>query len=242
MSETIKPKYKRVLLKLSGEALAPAEGDHQILDYAMLDRIAKVMKRCVEIGTQVCIIVGGGNIWRGRQGTNMDRTRADHMGMLATTINALALQDFFEQNGLDTRVMTAVEMKPYAEPYIRNRAVSHLEKGRVVILGGGLGIPFISTDTAAAVRAAEINADVILMGKNIDGVYNADPKTDPQAVRYKEISYKEILAKDLKAMDSTAASFGNENHIKTFVFELKEPENIYKAIVGEVDGTIVKDS
>ena len=242
MSETIKPKYKRVLLKLSGEALAPAEGDHQILDYAMLDRIAKVMKRCVEIGTQVCIIVGGGNIWRGRQGTNMDRTRADHMGMLATTINALALQDFFEQNGLDTRVMTAVEMKPYAEPYIRNRAVSHLEKGRVVILGGGLGIPFISTDTAAAVRAAEINADVILMGKNIDGVYNADPKTEPQAVRYKEISYKEILAKDLKAMDSTAASFGNENHIKTFVFELKEPENIYKAIVGEVDGTIVKDS
>lgn len=242
MSETIKPKYKRVLLKLSGEALAPAEGVHQILDYEMLDRIAKVMKRCVEIGTQVCIIVGGGNIWRGRQGTNMDRTRADHMGMLATTINALALQDFFEQNGLDTRVMTAVEMKQYAEPYIRNRAVSHLEKGRVVILGGGLGIPFISTDTAAAVRAAEINADVILMGKNIDGVYNADPKKDPQAVRYNEISYKEILAKDLKAMDSTAASFGNENHIKTFVFELKEPENIYKAIVGEVDGTIVMDS
>lgn len=242
MSETIKPKYKRVLLKLSGEALAPTDGTHQILDYNMLDRIAKVMKRCVEIGTQVCIIVGGGNIWRGRQGTNMDRTRADHMGMLATTINALALQDFFEQNGLDTRVMTAVEMKQYAEPYIRNRAVSHLEKGRVVILGGGLGIPFISTDTAAAVRAAEINADVILMGKNIDGVYNADPKKDPQAVRYNEISYKEILAKDLKAMDSTAASFGNENHIKTFVFELKEPENIYKAIVGEVDGTIVMDS
>ena len=242
MSETIKPKYKRVLLKLSGEALAPTDGTHQILDYNMLDRIAKVMKRCVEIGTQVCIIVGGGNIWRGRQGTNMDHTRADHMGMLATTINALALQDFFEQNGLDTRVMTAVEMKQYAEPYRRNRAVSHLEKGRVVILGGGLGIPFISTDTAAAVRAAEINADVILMGKNIDGVYNDDPKKDPQAVRYNEISYKEILAKDLKAMDSTAASFGNENHIKTFVFELKEPENIYKAIVGEVDGTIVMDS
>ena len=164
------------------------------------------------------------------------------MGMLATTINALALQDFFEQNGLDTRVMTAVEMKQYAEPYIRNRAVSHLEKGRVVILGGGLGIPFLSTDTAAAVRAAEIGADVILMGKNIDGVYNADPKKDPQALKYKEISYKQILALGLMAMDSTAASFGDENHIKTFVFELKEPENIYKAIVGEVDGTIVKDS
>lgn len=244
MSETIKPKYKRVLLKLSGEALAPSksENGHQILDYDMLDRVAKVVKRCVEIGTQVCIIVGAGNIWRGRQGTNMDRTRADHMGMLATTINALALQDFFEQNGLDTRVMTAVEMKQYAEPYIRNRAVSHLEKGRVVILGGGLGIPFLSTDTAAAVRAAEIGADVILMGKNIDGVYNADPKKDPQALKYKEISYKQILALGLKAMDSTAASFGDENHIKTFVFELKEPENIYKAIVGEVDGTIVKDS
>lgn len=251
MGETIKPKYKRVLLKLSGEALAPSEemrglaaknGEHPILDYDMLDRIAKVVKRCVAIGTQVCIIVGAGNIWRGRQGSAMDRTRADHMGMLATTINALALQDFFEQNGIETRVMTAVEMKAYAEPYIRNRAVSHLEKGRVIILGGGLGIPFISTDTAAAVRAAEINADVILMGKNIDGVYNADPKKDPKAIRYKEISYKEILAKDLKAMDSTAASFGNENHIKTFVFELKEPENIYNAIIGEVDGTIVKDS
>ena len=250
MGDTIRPKYKRVLLKLSGEALAPsddlrakaaAKGEHPILDYDMLDRIAKVVKRCTEIGTQMCIIVGAGNIWRGRQGTNMDRTRADHMGMLATTINALALQDFFEQNGLDTRVLTAVEMKQYAEPYIRNRAVSHLEKGRVVILGGGLGIPFISTDTAAAVRAAEIGADVILMGKNIDGVYDADPKKDPKATRYSEISYKEILAKDLKAMDSTAASFGNENHIQTFVFELKEPENIYNAIIGKVDGTIVKD-
>ena len=251
MSQQVTPKYKRVLLKLSGEALAPADdkllelagkGERQILDYDMLDRVAKVVKRCVEIGTQMCIIVGAGNIWRGRQGTNMDRTRADHMGMLATTINALALQDFFEQNGIETRVLTAVEMRAYAEPYIRNRAVSHLDKGRVVILGGGLGIPFISTDTAAAVRAAEIGADVILMGKNIDGVYNADPKKDPAARRYDEISYKEILAKDLKAMDSTAASFGNENHIKTFVFELKEPENIYNAIIGEVDGTIVKDS
>lgn len=251
MSEKITPKYKRVLLKLSGEALAPSEemrtaagkkGEHPILDYEMLERIAKVVKRCVEIGTEICIIVGAGNIWRGRQGSNMDRTRADHMGMLATTINALALQDFFEQNGIDTRVMTAVEMKQYAEPYIRNRAVSHLSKGRVVILGGGLGIPFISTDTAAAVRAAEIDADVILMGKNIDGVYSADPRKDHEAVRFKEITYREILSMGLQAMDSTAASFGNDNHIKTFVFELKEPENIYKAIIGEVDGTIIKDS
>ncbi len=251
MSENVKPKYKRVLLKLSGEALAPNEearraaaekGEHPILDYNMLDRIAKVVKKCSEIGCQICIIVGAGNIWRGRQGSNMDRTRADHMGMLATTINALALQDAFEQNGVETRVMTAVEMKQYAEPYIRNRAVSHLNKGRVVILGGGLGIPFISTDTAAAVRAAEIGADVILMGKNIDGIYNADPKKDPGAKRYNEISYKEILANDLKAIDSTAASFGNENHIKTFVFELKDPENIYNAIIGDIDGTVVKDS
>ena len=251
MSENVKPKYKRVLLKLSGEALAPNEearraaaekGEHPILDYNMLDRIAKVVKKCSEIGCQICIIVGAGNIWRGRQGSNMDRTRADHMGMLATTINALALQDAFEQNGVETRVMTAVEMKQYAEPYMRNKAVSHLNKGRVVILGGGLGIPFISTDTAAAVRAAEIGADVILMGKNIDGIYNADPKKDPDAKRYNEISYKEILANDLKAIDSTAASFGNENHIKTFVFELKDPENIYNAIIGDIDGTVVKDS
>lgn len=251
MSENVKPKYKRVLLKLSGEALAPNEearraaaekGEHPILDYNMLDRIAKVVKKCSEIGCQICIIVGAGNIWRGRQGSNMDRTRADHMGMLATTINALALQDAFEQNGVETRVMTAVEMKQYAEPYIRNKAVSHLNKGRVVILGCGLGIPFISTDTAAAVRAAEIGADVILMGKNIDGIYNADPKKDPDAKRYNEISYKEILANDLKAIDSTAASFGNENHIKTFVFELKDPENIYNAIIGDIDGTVVKDS
>ena len=251
MSENVKPKYKRVLLKLSGEALAPNEearraaaekGEHPILDYNMLDRIAKVVKKCSEIGCQICIIVGAGNIWRGRQGSNMDRTRADHMGMLATTINALALQDAFEQNGVETRVMTAVEMKQYAEPYIRNRAVSHLNKGRVVILGGGLGIPFISTDPAAAVRAAEVGADVILMGKNIDGIYNADPKKDPDAKRYNEISYKEILANDLKAIDSTAASFGNENHIKTFVFELKDPENIYNAIIGDIDGTVVKDS
>ena len=251
MSENVKPKYKRVLLKLSGEALAPNEearraaaekGEHPILDYNMLDRIAKVVKKCEKIGCQICIIVGAGNIWRGRQGSNMDRTRADHMGMLATTINALALQDAFEQNGVETRVMTAVEMKQYAEPYIRNTAVSHLNKGRVVILGGGLGIPFISTDTAAAVRAAEIGADVILMGKNIDGIYNADPKKDPDAKRYNEISYKEILANDLKAIDSTAASFGNENHIKTFVFELKDPENIYNAIIGDIDGTVVKDS
>ena len=197
MSENVKPKYKRVQLKLSGEALAPNEearraaaekGEHPILDYNMLDRIAKVVKKCSEIGCQICIIVGAGNIWRGRQGSNMDRTRADHMGMLATTINALALQDAFEQNGVETRVMTAVEMKQYAEPYIRNKAVSHLNKGRVVILGGGLGIPFISTDTAAAVRAAEIGADVILMGKNIDGIYNADPKKDPDAKRFNEIS------------------------------------------------------
>ncbi len=251
MSEQITPKYKRVLLKLSGEALAPSEekrlelakeGKYPVLDFDTVDKVAKVVKRCVDIGTEICIIVGAGNIWRGRQGTNMEHTRADHMGMLATVINALGLQDLFIQNGMDARVMTSVDMNTFAEPYVRNRAVSHLQKGRVVILGGGLGVPFMSTDTAAAVRAAEIGADVILMGKNVDGIYSADPRIDPNATRYSELTYKEVIAKDLKAMDSTAASFGDENHIKTFVFELKNPENIYRAIVGDVDGTIIHNS
>jgi uridylate kinase len=248
MSQTAKPKFKRVLLKLSGEALAPAEGkrkelaaagEYPILDYDMIDRIAKVVKRCTEIGTQMCIIVGAGNIWRGRQGTNMDRTRADHMGMLATTINALALQDFFGQNGIDTRVLTAVEMKQYAEPYIRNRAVSHLEKGRVVILGGGLGIPFISTDTAAAVRAAEIGADVILMGKNIDGVYTADPKKDPKAKKYPSLKYETALEKRLKVMDSAAFALCMDNDIPIVVFDFFDGNALERVVKGESVGTIV---
>ena len=179
------PKYKRILLKLSGEALSDAP--RGILNFDKIEEIGKVIKECLDIGVQVSIVVGGGNIWRGRQGGKMDRTRADHMGMLATTINSLAIQDVLEQLGIETRVLTAIEMKQFAEPYIRNKAVSHLEKGRVVIFGCGIGSPFFSTDTAAALRAAEIGADIMLFAKNIDGVYTADPKKDPAAKKLDSI-------------------------------------------------------
>ena len=231
-------KYKRVLLKLSGEALArDAEG---IYNHAFIDEIAKVIKKCVEAGDEVGVIVGAGNIWRGRQGVNMDRVRADHMGMLATAINALALQDAFERAGITTRVMTAIEMRAMAEPYIRARAVRHLEKGRVVIFGCGLGSPYFSTDTAAVLRAAEINADVVLLAKNIDGVYTADPRVDKTATKIDAITYQEILSRGLAAMDSTATSFCMDNHIPILVFGLDNPENIYRAVTGEEIGTIVK--
>ena len=221
-------KYKRVLLKLSGEALArDAEG---IYNHAFIDEIAKVIKKCVEAGVEVGVIVGAGNIWRGRQGVNMDRVRADHMGMLATAINA----------GITTRVMTAIEMRAMAEPYIRARAVRHLEKGRVVIFGCGLGSPYFSTDTAAVLRAAEINADVVLLAKNIDGVYTADPRVDKTATKIDAITYQEILSRGLAAMDSTATSFCMDNHIPILVFGLDDPENIYRAVTGEEIGTIVK--
>ena len=232
-------KYKRVLLKLSGEALArDAEG---IYNHAFIDEIAKVIKKCVEAGVEVGVIVGAGNIWRGRQGVNMDRVRADHMGMLATAINALALQDAFERAGITTRVMTAIEMRAMAEPYIRARAVRHLEKGRVVIFGCGTGNPYFSTDTGAVLRAAEIEADVILLAKNIDGVYSADPAKDPNAVKYDEITYDEVLAKHLAVMDTTATSLSMDNHIPVQVFALKDPENILKVVMGEPIGTIVKE-
>ena len=237
MSET-KLAYKRILLKLSGEAIAGQGRD--ILDYNKLTDICNVIKDCVNEGAQVAIVVGAGNIWRGRQGTNMDRTRADHMGMLATTINALAIQDSLEQLGVITRVLTAVEMKQFAEPYIRNRAVTHLSKGRVVIFGCGIGSPFFSTDTAAALRAAEINADVIMMAKNIDGIYTADPKKDPNAKKLDEISYDEILANHLTVIDSTAASFCMDNNIPLLIYGLDDPENIVRAIRGEKIGTVVK--
>ena len=229
------PKYKRVLLKLSGEALSA--GKDGILDFDFITSVAEVLKKCVNDGIEVGIIVGAGNIWRGRQGGSMDRVRADHMGMLATTINALALQDTFIQNGLDAVVMTAVEMKALADPYVTRDAISALEAGKVVIFGGGLGSPFFSTDTAAALRAAEIKADAILMAKNIDGVYSADPKKDPNAVRFDEISYKDVLAKELKALDLTAAAFCMDNDIRAYAFELKDPMNIYRVAMGEKIGT-----
>ena len=232
------PKYKRVLLKLSGEALAA--GSDGILNNDFITEIAAVIKKCMDKGVQVAIIVGAGNIWRGRQGKNMDPTRADYMGMLATTINSIALQDAFMSCGIDTRVMTAIEMREFAEPYIRNKAISHLNKGRVTIFGCGLGIPFISTDTAAVLRAAEINADIVLLAKNIDGVYTADPKKDPTAHKLSSITYKEILNQGLAALDSTATSFSMDNKIPILVFGLNDPENIYKAVMGEELGTIVE--
>lgn len=228
------PKYKRVLLKLSGEALQGKDG---ILNFDFIASIAEVLKKCLDKKIEVGIIVGAGNIWRGRQGGEMDRVRADHMGMLATTINALALQDTFIQKGLDAVVMTAVEMKAFAEPYVTRDAVAALESGKVVIFGTGLGSPFFSTDTAAALRAAEIKADAILMAKNIDGVYNADPRKDPTAVRYDEITYAEVISKELKALDLTAAAFCLDNDIKAYAFELKDPMNIYRVAMGEKIGT-----
>ena len=234
-------KYKRVLLKVSGEALAGAAS--RGLDFNVIDSVCDVIARCAKEGVQIGIVVGGGNFWRGlKDGKGMhERTRADHMGMLATSINCLALADILEQKGVDVRVQTAIEMRSIAEPYIRSRAIRHLEKGRVVIFGCGTGNPFFSTDTAAVLRAAEIDADVILLAKNIDGVYSADPKLDPNAVKYDTISYDEVLAQHLQVMDSTATSLSMDNKIPVILFALKDPENILRVIHGEKIGTIVKD-
>ncbi len=233
--ENMVPKYKRVLLKLSGEALAA--GANGILNFDFIASIADVLKKCRDAGVEIGIIVGAGNIWRGRQGGKMDRVRADSMGMLATAINALALQDTFLQKGLDTKVMTAVEMQTFADRYVTRDAVKALENGTIVIFGCGLGSPYFSTDTAAVLRAAEIEADVVLMAKNIDGIYSADPKVDPTAIRYDELTYAEILAKQLKALDLSATTFCMENDIRAYAFELKDPMNIYRVIMGEKIGT-----
>ncbi len=235
------PRYKRVLLKISGEALA---GDaHRGLDFDIIGGVCDVLKRCVQAGVEVGIVVGGGNFWRGIKdgGDRMERTRADHMGMLATVINALAVADCLEQRNVEVRVQTAIEMNKIAEPYIRGKAIRHLEKGRVVIFGCGTGNPFFSTDTGAVLRAAEIEADAILLAKNIDGVYSADPLKDPTAVKYDTITYDEILAQHLAVMDTTATSLSMDNHIPIVLFALKDPENIYRVIMGEKIGTIVKE-
>ena len=235
------PQYKRVLLKVSGEALA---GDaSRGLDFDVIGQVCDVIKKCTETGVQVGIVVGGGNFWRGLKdgGDRMERTRADHMGMLATAINALAIADVLEQKGVDVRVQTAIEMRAVAEPYIRSRAIRHMEKGRVVIFGCGTGNPFFSTDTAAVLRAAEIDADAILLAKNIDGVYSADPRKDPTAVKYDSISYDDVLAQHLEVMDTTATSLSMDNKIPVILFALKDPENIYRVVMGEKIGTIVKE-
>ena len=234
----MEPKYKRILLKLSGEAMAGSNG--QGLDFDTVLRICGAVKECADMGVQIGIVVGGGNFWRGRSSGKMDRTRADHMGMLATTINALALADALEQLDCDVRVQTAITMNQVAEPYIRNRAMRHLEKGRVVIFGCGTGNPFFSTDTASALRAAEIEADIIFKASMVDGVYDSDPKKNPDAVKFDRLSFLDVLNKDLKVMDSTAATLCKDNGIPILVFNLEEPENIVRAVRGETIGTIVE--
>ena len=234
----MEPKYKRILLKLSGEAMAGSNG--QGLDFDTVLRICGAVKKCADMGVQIGIVVGGGNFWRGRSSGKMDRTRADHMGMLATTINALALAAALEQLDCDVRVQTAIAMNQVAEPYIRNRAMRHLEKGRVVIFGCGTGNPFFSTDTASALRAAEIEADIIFKASMVDGVYDSDPKKNPDAVKFDRLSFLDVLNKDLKVMDSTAATLCKDNEIPILVFNLEDPENIVRAVRGETIGTIVE--
>ena len=234
------PKFKRVLLKISGEALAGEAS--RGLDFQVIGQVCDVVKRCVELGVQVGVVVGGGNFWRGVKdgGDAMERVRADHMGMLATVINALGVADGLEQLGLDVRVQTAIAMQEVAEPYIRNRAVRHLEKGRVVVFGCGTGNPFFSTDTGAALRAAEIDADVILKATMVDGVYDSDPKKNPEAVKYEALSYMDVLNQNLGVMDMTAASFCKDRDIPFLVFSIEDPQNIVRAVTGENVGTLVQ--
>ena len=238
-----KPVYKRVLLKISGEALA---GDkHSGLNFEVIGNVCDVIKECLDMGVEVGVVIGGGNFWRGAKnsgGGKMERSRADHIGMLATVMNCLAVADVCEQKGIPVRVQTALEMRAVAEPYIRSRAIRHLEKGRVVIFGAGTGNPYFSTDTAAVLRAAEINADVILLAKNVDGVYNADPAVDASAVKYDTITYDEVLAQHLMVMDTTATSLSMDNNIPVLVFALKDPHNIVRALCGENVGTVVSNT
>ena len=231
-------KYKRILLKLSGEALAGKQKTG--VDVETVGKICDKIKEVIEMGVQVAIVVGGGNFWRGRQGHQMERTTADYMGMLATAMNGLALQDALETRGIHSRVQTAIEMREIAEPFIIRKAEKHLQKGRVVIFACGTGHPYFTTDTAAVLRATEINADIILLGKAIDAVYSADPKIDKNAEKYDKISYLEVLEKDLKVMDSTATALCRDNNIPLLVFGIADPENIVRAVRGEEIGTLVK--
>ena len=233
------PKYRRVLLKISGEALAGEK--HSGFDFEVVSQVCDVIKECVALGVQVGVVIGGGNFWRGvKNGEGyIERTRADRMGMLATAMNCMAVADVLEQKGVPVRIQTALEIKEVAEPYVRERAVHHLEQGRVVLFGCGTGLPFFSTDTAAVLRAAEIGADVILLAKNVDGVYDADPVKVPTAKKYDAISYEDVLAQHLAVMDSTATSLAMDNHIPVLVFALHDPHNILRALRGEAVGTIV---
>ena len=233
----MQPKYRRVLLKLSGEALAA--GADGILNFDFTAQVAAQIKRCVDAGVQVAVVVGAGNIWRGRQGTDMDRVRADRMGMLATVINSIALQDAFVHAGMEAVVMTSVDIHAFADVYTARDAIAALEAGKVVIFGGGLGVPYFSTDTTAVLRAAEIHADCVLMAKNIDAIYSADPRKDPTATRYSELTYRQIIDQNLKALDLSAMIFCMENNVNGYAFGLADPENIYRVVMGEPVGTLI---
>lgn len=237
MSDSESLKYKRVLLKLSGEALAG--GKESGLDMPTIENICASIKKCVDAGAQIGIVVGGGNFWRGRSSEGMDRARADHIGMLATTMNALAVADVLEKQGVTVRVQTAITMQQVAEPFILGKAIRHLEKGRVVIFGCGTGNPFFSTDSAASLRAAELGADIILKATMVDGIYDKDPKKFPDAVKYDVITHHDILVKKLQVMDSAAAAICTENNIPIIVFNLDRPDNIYDAVMGKSVGTLV---
>jgi uridylate kinase len=234
----IKPKYRRVLLKVSGEALAG--GQAAGIDQEVLARISESVAAAYRLGVEIAVVIGGGNFWRGRSGRNMDRTRADHMGMLATVINSLAMQDALELQDVPTRVQTAITMSQIAEPYIRGRAVRHLEKRRIVIFACGTGNPFFTTDTAAALRAAEIDAEVILKATQVDGVYDSDPMKNKDAVRFERLSYLDVLNKGLGVMDSTATTLCMENGIPIIVFSIDDPVNIVRVVTGEPIGTVVE--
>jgi uridylate kinase len=235
----MEPKFKRILLKVSGEALA---GEKKTgLNYDIITDICKSIKKTADAGVQVAVVVGGGNFWRGRSSGAMDRTRADHIGMLATAMNSLALADVLESLGCDVRVQTAITMQQVAEPYIRNRAVRHLEKGRIVIFGCGTGNPFFSTDTAASLRAVEIEADVFLKATLVDGVYDKDPHKYPDAKKYSTLTFSQVIGEELGVMDSTAAAMCRDNKMKMLVFDLSRPDNIYDAVMGEDVGTLISE-
>ena len=233
----MKPKYKRILIKLSGEALAGKEGHG--LDENVISRVVSEIQRIHDMGVEIALVIGGGNFWRGRQGKQMDRTTADHMCMLATVMNSLAMMDALEQRGIPTRVQTALIMTSVAEPYILRKALHHFEKGRIVIMACGTGNPYCSTDTAAAQRACEIQADVLMMAKNIDGIYDSDPRVNPAAKKYDHINYIDVIKKGIKAMDATAATMCMENNIPVLAFALDEEDSLIKAVCGEKIGTVI---
>ena len=234
-----KPKYKRILLKLSGEVLAGEKGTG--IDNDCILKYCRAIKKCVDAGVQVAIVVGGGNFWRGRSSGDMDRVHADHIGMLATVMNAIALGDGFEQLKVPVRVMTSIDLTTVAEPFTRPRAIKHLESGKVVVFGGGTGCPFFSTDTASSLRAIEIDADIIFKATKVDGIYSADPKKDPTAEKFDEITYSEVLARGLQVMDSTAIAMSKDNRMPICVFSIEDTDNILRAAMGEKIGTTVID-